>query len=73
MVLVYSVFTGICLIGMIAGIDMFLYKESMYDVLIRIFIANNSTGKGYGYTFFFLAFLITAIFEIYRYKKTKGN
>ncbi|MDQ0242837.1 hypothetical protein J2S09_000373 [Bacillus fengqiuensis] len=73
MILLFSVLAGICLLGVVVGIDMFLYRESAFDVLYRIFIMSNSTGKAFIYTFLFITFSITVILDIYRHKKVKGN
>lgn len=73
MILLFSTLTGICLFGVVVGIDMFLYRESAYDTLYRIFIMSNSIGKAFIYTFLFITFSITLVLDIHRHKKVKGN
>lgn len=73
MILLFSALAGICLLGVVVVIDMFLYRENAFDVLYRIFIISNTTGKAYIYSFLFIAFSITAILDIYRHRKRREN
>jgi hypothetical protein len=69
MISFYSLFTGVCLLVLIAGVDVFLYKESMLEALGRIMLKSNTTGKAYAYGFFWLTILLTVGLDIYRLKK----
>ncbi|WP_078411037.1 hypothetical protein [Priestia abyssalis] len=73
MILLLSALLGSCLLVVVVGIDMLLYKESALSVLYRIFIQSNSTGKAFIYGFLFITFSITVILDIYRYRKMKEN
>ncbi|HWO96469.1 MAG TPA: hypothetical protein VNM45_09075 [Bacillus sp. (in: firmicutes)] len=73
MILLFSVLVGSCALGVIVVMDMFLYRESAFDVLYRIFIISNSVGKAFIYGFLFITFSITIIIDICRYKKVKEN
>lgn len=69
MILFYSFVTACCLLVLIAGVDVFLYQDSMGAALTDILMRNNTTGKTYAYSFFFMMFLGTVALDLYRTKK----
>ncbi|MFC3886213.1 hypothetical protein ACFOU2_23080 [Bacillus songklensis] len=71
MIFLWSALTSICLLFVVAGIDVFLYRESIFDVLHRIFIKTNSIGKGYVYIFLIINFSIAIVLDLKMRKKTK--